>query len=223
MQRGAPADGAHHLHAGALAVGALDVDDLVALAHAEVDRLLRELVQLAHRRHRGVAHVEPALDQVAQLQQAHAQPVAAGFRPVDEAADRQVVQDAVGGGRMQARLFADLLQRDGFLAGGQHVDQREHALDHLDDRRGRNVGLGFSHGQRGWREPVAILLGEIGWRLPAAVDQHFVRREARLVVHLGAARRSSSRGRRAAGPACAPARSATARCRCRSSAPGSGS
>jgi hypothetical protein len=96
-------------------------------------------VQLAHRHHRSVAHVQPALHQVAQLQQAHAQSVAAGFRPVDEAADRQVVQDAVGGRRVQAGFFADLLQRDGFLAGSQHVDQREHALDHLDDRRGRNI------------------------------------------------------------------------------------
>jgi hypothetical protein len=41
------------------------------------------------------------LDQVAQFQQAHAQPVAAGLRAVDEAADGQVVQDAVGGGRVQ--------------------------------------------------------------------------------------------------------------------------
>jgi len=49
-----------------------------------------------------------------------------------------------------------------------------------------NVRLWFSHVQRGGR-PVAILLGEMGLRLPATVDQHFVRRIARLVVHLGAA------------------------------------
>jgi hypothetical protein len=40
VQRRAPADGTHHLHARAFAVGALDIDDLVALAHAQVDRLL---------------------------------------------------------------------------------------------------------------------------------------------------------------------------------------
>jgi hypothetical protein len=38
-----------------------------------------ELVQFAHRAEGGVAHVEPRLDEVAELEQAHAQPVAAGF------------------------------------------------------------------------------------------------------------------------------------------------
>ena len=102
VQRRAAADGAHHLHARAFAVGALDVDDLVALAHRQVDRLVRELVQFAHRAQRRVAHVQPRLDQVAQFQQAHAQPVAAGLGAVDEAADGQVVEDAVRGGRVQA-------------------------------------------------------------------------------------------------------------------------
>jgi hypothetical protein len=88
---------------------------------------------------RRVAHVQPALHQVAQLQQAHAQPVAAGLGPVDEAADRQVVQDAVRGGGVQPGLLADLLQRHGLLARGQHVDQREHALDHLDGGNGGAV------------------------------------------------------------------------------------
>ena len=194
MQRRPAADGAHHLHARALAVGALDVDDLVALPHAEVDRLLRELVQFAHRRQGGVAHVEPALDQVAELQQAHAEPVAAGLGPVDEAADRQVVQDAVGGGRVQARLLADFLQRDGFFARRQDVDQREHALDHLDDGRGGNVGLGFSHGQRGGTGR-AFYLVKSDWRLPAAVDQHFVRARSAPCSSSWRCPRSSSRGR----------------------------
>jgi hypothetical protein len=154
VQRRAAADGAHHLHARALAVGALDVDDLVALAHAQVHRLLDLLVQLAHRRQRGVAHVQPRLHQVAQFQQAHAQAVAARLGPVDEAAGGEVVQDAVGGGRVQPRLLADLLERDGVLARGQHVDQREHALDHLDGGGGRGLVVGFSHGG-------AILLGEM--------------------------------------------------------------
>ncbi|MNT26312.1 hypothetical protein D3C72_1618760 [compost metagenome] len=140
VQGGAATDGAHHLHARTLAVGALDVHDLVALAHAEVDRLLRELVQLAHRAQGRVAHVQPALDQVAKLQQAHAEAVAAGFRAVDEAADREVIEDAVRGRRVQPRLFADFLQRDRFFARGQDVDQREHALDDLDDGSGGNVG-----------------------------------------------------------------------------------
>jgi hypothetical protein len=86
VQRCAAAHGAHHLHARAFAVGALDVDDLVALAHRQVHRLVGELVQFAHRRHGSVAHVQPGLHQVAQFQQPHAQPVAAGLGPVDEAA-----------------------------------------------------------------------------------------------------------------------------------------
>jgi hypothetical protein len=45
VQRRTPADGAHHLHAGAFAVGALDIDDLVALAHAQVHGLLDEPVE----------------------------------------------------------------------------------------------------------------------------------------------------------------------------------
>jgi hypothetical protein len=102
-------------------------------------------VQFAHRQQRGVAHVQPGLDQVAQLQQAHAQPVAARLGAVDEAAGGQVVEDAVGGGGVQAGLLADFLQRDGVLTRGQHVDQREHALDDLDGGRGGGVGIRFSH------------------------------------------------------------------------------
>ena len=132
VQRRAAADGAHHLHARSLAVGSLDVDDLVALAHRQVDRLMRQLVQLAHRRQCRVAHVEPRLDQVAELEQAHAQAVAARLRAIDEAADRQVVEDAVRRRRMQPALLADHLQRHRFLVRGQQVEQGEGPLEHLD-------------------------------------------------------------------------------------------
>jgi hypothetical protein len=64
---------------------------------------VRQLVQLAHRRQRRVAHVEPGLDQVAELEQAHAEAVAARLRPVDVAADRQVVEDPVRGRRDAGR------------------------------------------------------------------------------------------------------------------------
>ena len=113
VQRRAAADGAHHLHARVLAVGALDVDDLVALAHRQIDGLVRQPVQLAHRAERCFAHIQPGLDQVAQFQQAHAQPVAAGMRPIDEAADGQVVQNPVRRRRMQRCLRCDLLQDTG--------------------------------------------------------------------------------------------------------------
>ena len=126
MQRRPPADGAHDLHARALAVGALDVDDLVALAHRQVDRLVRQLVQLAHRRQRGIAHVEPRLDQVAELEQSHAEAVAARPR-ADRRSGRSSrsfrMRCAVEGCR--PRLLADLLQRDRILVRGQHVEQGE--------------------------------------------------------------------------------------------------
>lgn len=98
VQRRMAADGAHHLHARALAVGAFHIDDFIALAHAEADRLLDLLVQLAHGNQGRFAHAQAGLDQVAQLQETHAQPVAARFGAVDEAADGQVVENAVRGG-----------------------------------------------------------------------------------------------------------------------------
>ena len=132
MQRRTPADGANDLHSRPFAVGALDVDDLVALAHREVDRLVRQLVQLAHRAERRVANVEPRLDQVAELEQAHAEAVAARLGPVDEAADRQVVEDAVRGRRVQPALLADRLERDRLLVRREQVEQAEGTLEHLD-------------------------------------------------------------------------------------------
>jgi hypothetical protein len=111
VQRRASADGSHHLHARALAVGAL-----VALANGQVDRLLDLLVQLAHRTECSVTHVQAAFDQIAQLKQPHAKPVAASLRAVHESPDGQVVEDAMRCRGMQARLLADLLQGDRLLA-----------------------------------------------------------------------------------------------------------
>ena len=139
MQGSSSADGTNHLHAGALAVGALDVDDLVALAHGKVHRLVSELVQFAHRTQRGIAHIEARLHEVAQFQQAHSQAVAARFGPVDVATDGEVVQDAVRSGWVESGLLADDLERDRILVGGQHVQQRKHALQHL-YRRGFGFG-----------------------------------------------------------------------------------
>lgn len=128
MQRCMTANGAHHLHARALAVGTLHIDDFIALAHAEIDGLLDQLVQLAHAGQCGFAHAQAGLDQIAQFQKAHAQAVAAGFRAVYEAACSQIIEDAVGGGGVQTRLLADFLERHGFFTGGQNVDQDKHAL-----------------------------------------------------------------------------------------------
>ena len=67
MQGRSPAYGAHHLHAAALAVGALYINDFVVLTHRQIHWLLRELVQLAHGHQRCIAHIEAAFDQIAQL------------------------------------------------------------------------------------------------------------------------------------------------------------
>ena len=97
MQRGPAADGAHHLHARSLAVGALHIHNLITLAQAQIDGLLDQLVQLAHGLKRRIPDAESGLDQIAQLQQAHAQPVAAGLWPIHEATDGEVVENAVCG------------------------------------------------------------------------------------------------------------------------------
>ncbi|MNT36142.1 hypothetical protein D3C72_1722060 [compost metagenome] len=134
VQRRTAADGAHHLHAGALAVGALDIHDLVALAYRQVDRLPGHAVQRAHRRQRRVAHRQARLDQVAQFQQAHAKAVAARIGAVDETAGHHVVKDAVRGGRMQARGQRQLFEADRVGVLGEGVQQGHHALDDLDGR-----------------------------------------------------------------------------------------
>ena len=61
--------------------------------------------------------------------------VAAGFGPIDEAADGQVVENAVRGRGVQAGGLGDFLQRDRVLVAGQHIEQRKRALQHLDGRR----------------------------------------------------------------------------------------
>ena len=146
VQRCPAADGPDHLHARALAVGAFHIDDLVALADAQVDRLLYLFVQFPHGRQGSVAHAESGFDQVAQFQQAHAQPVAAGLGAIDKAADGEIVQDPVGGRGVKAGLFADFLQRNRLLAGGQHLEQVEHAFDHLHSGHGRCGFSSFVHG-----------------------------------------------------------------------------
>ena len=106
-------------------------------------------MQLAHGNQGRFAHAQAGLDQVAQLQETHAQPVAARFGAVDEAADGQVVENAVRGGGVQAGALADLLERYCFLARGQHVDQREHAFQDLDAGLGRGRVIVFFHEAQG--------------------------------------------------------------------------
>ena len=132
VQRGARADHVHHAHRRAARRGALDVDDLVVVAHREVHRLADLRVQFAHHRQRHLAHVDARLDQVAQFQQPHAEPVAARLDAVDQAVGGQRREDAVRGGRMQPGVLRDLLQAERLRMRGQHVEQLHHPRDDLD-------------------------------------------------------------------------------------------
>ena len=131
VQRCPSTNRADHLHARTFAVGALDVDNVVALAHAEIDRLFDELMQRAHRPQRGITDIEPPFDQVSQFQQAHPQAVASWLVAVHIAADHQVAQEAVRGGRVQACFGADVLERQRRFGSCQDIDQPKKPLNHL--------------------------------------------------------------------------------------------
>jgi hypothetical protein len=89
-------------------------------------------VQLAHHRQRQLAHADARLDQVAQLEQAHAEAVAARLDAVDHAVGRHGSEDAVRGRRVQAGVLGDLLQAEGLRMLRQHLEQARHPLDDLD-------------------------------------------------------------------------------------------
>ncbi len=122
----------HHADRGPAAGGAFHIDDLVALAHAQIDALADPLVQPLHQRQRGITDVDPRLDQVAQFEQADAQAVGAGVRSFHDAADRHGGQDAMGRGRMQPGFQRELLQADRVVVTGEHVEEGRHPLDDLD-------------------------------------------------------------------------------------------
>jgi len=81
---------------------------------------------------RGIAHRQARLHEIAEFQQAHAEPVGAGIGAVDEPAHHHVVQDAVGGRRMQLGTECELFQADRVAMRSKGVQQAHHALDHLD-------------------------------------------------------------------------------------------
>jgi hypothetical protein len=142
VERCARADDVHDPHQGAPARGALDVHDLVVAAHREVDRLADLRVQLAHERQRMLAHADAGLHQVAELQQAHPEPVAALLDALDHAVAHECGEDAVRGGRVQPRLAGEDLQADRVRGVGQDVEQLHHPLDDLDGVLGFLVAHG---------------------------------------------------------------------------------
>ena len=143
---GAAAYGSNHLHAGALGNGTLDIDDLVTLPNRQVNRLCRSLVQFAHRSHCRVANVKPGLDQITQLEQTHAKLVGAGLGAIDKARGDQIIQDPVGGRRVQLSALRQGLEADRIRMIRKLIKQRHHSLDDLDCRL--SVGtrcLGSAH------------------------------------------------------------------------------
>ena len=73
MQGRASPDSSNDLHARTLTVGALDVDNLIALPETQIDRLLNQMVQASHGLECRVAHMQAGFDQIAQFQKTHAQ------------------------------------------------------------------------------------------------------------------------------------------------------
>ena len=143
VQGGAAPNGSDYLHAGSFAEGAFDVDDLVALPHGQIHWLMRQAMQLPHRPERRIPDVQSCLHKVAQFEQAHSQAIVSGFGPFHQSADRQIVQDPVGRGRVQPRTLADFLQRDGVLVRGENIQQRKGTLQ---DLNGRGMRIRFGHG-----------------------------------------------------------------------------
>ena len=129
---GARADDVHHAHRRAARGGALDVDDLVAVAHGKVGGFAGLRVQLAHHRQRQLAHADARLHQVAELEQAHAEAVAAGLDAIDHAIGGHRRQDAVRCRRVQPGVLGDLLQPERLGMLREHFQQPHHAVDDLD-------------------------------------------------------------------------------------------
>ena len=101
MQWRARADDMHDAYRGAAARCAFDIDDLVALANAEVHTFAGGLVQLLHLRHGAVADADARLDDVAEFQKADAQSIGTGVAFLDEAARCHRAQNAMRSRRMQ--------------------------------------------------------------------------------------------------------------------------
>ncbi|MNY41686.1 hypothetical protein D3C86_1765190 [compost metagenome] len=89
-------------------------------------------MQRTHRCECRIAHGQPCLHEVAEFQQPHAEPIAAGVRAIHETARHHVIENAVCRGRMQAGGQRQLLETDGVRVLGERIQQRHHAFDDLD-------------------------------------------------------------------------------------------
>jgi hypothetical protein len=78
----------HDAHHGVAVGRALDINHLILVPHREVDRFSQLLVQDLHMGQRLLPHADARFDEVAELQQADAEPVGAGLDAVDQAGGR---------------------------------------------------------------------------------------------------------------------------------------
>ena len=134
MCSGARPDDLHDAHHRARQRGALDVNDLIVVADAQINSLAERLVQRMHVRQRFLAHVDARFHQVAELEQPYAEAVRPGLDAIDEAAVDHHAQDAVRGRRVERGLRCELLQVDRGRMPRERIEQRHHALDDLDGR-----------------------------------------------------------------------------------------
>lgn len=131
MQRRPAADGAHHLHARTLREGAVDVDDLIALAHLQIDRLMRLAMQSAHESDSRFMHAEPTFYDIFQFQQTYAEPIGAGLGTLYQPLQHQIVEDAMRRRRMQFGYCRQLLETCRVRIAGKRMHQGHQTFDDL--------------------------------------------------------------------------------------------
>ena len=141
VQRRPTTDGAHHLHARTFTEDPLDVDDFVALPQREVDRLPGQLVQGPHGLQRRIPDIQTILDEIAEFEQPQAQPICPGLGSLDQPACDKIIQDAMGGGGVQAGVLADGLQRQRLLVQREQVQHCKCPCEHLHRRGSRGIAL----------------------------------------------------------------------------------
>src|SRR3569833_282916 len=112
MQGSASADRPNDLHPGSFGKGSVDIYDFIALSNRQIDGLMCFPMQRMHEIERRFPHVQPAFNDIAEFQEAHAQPVCAWFSAINEALCDQVVLYPMRGRRMQAGYGGKLFQAD---------------------------------------------------------------------------------------------------------------
>lgn len=138
----------HHAYRGASAARALDVDDVIAIADAQIDALAGGAVQPLQPGVGDVAQRQPCFDERAEFEQPDAEAVGAAVEPLDETGSRHGREDTVRRGGVQTGFARERLERQRIGMAGEHVEQGGEPVDHLDRalRFGRR-GIGRDGGR----------------------------------------------------------------------------